>query len=216
MNLPLISSVLLAFALTFLPCRTAPAQSLEGFGFKGGFVSASAFDNLDDLDRRNGLAASAFAEWNLLPTASLVTEVGYAQRGFVETMEERSAPGETIQIVEANTRLDYLTLPVMVKLQRTTSTVTPYLLAGPRLGVLMHRQPGTFEFTTSEWESELAAFYERVAVGGTVGLGLSTGRLLPARLLVEARYDVDISDSLASVPRDTRNHALFIAAGITF
>ena len=215
----MITRLAVAF-LTVVVALTLPqsshAQLLDSYGVKVGAVSASATDNLDDFDRRTGLTASVFAEKRLLPYLSLTGEIGYVQRGFIETQTERTAPNEVVGTVEANTQLDYLTIPVMAKLEYGLAPATLYALAGPRLDILLSRDAGTFEFSSSTFESQVADAYGSPAVGGIVGVGIATTNLLPARLLLEGRYELDLTDSFVEGPRETRNTAFTVVVGIAF
>ena len=140
------SLVLAILSLLFAVVPTS-AQVVDRVGLKGGLVSSSVTDNLDqfDMERRTGWSALLFAERDLLPFLALVAEAGYAQRGFVETMAERAPDGTVEQTVRANTRLDYLTIPVLSKLNYDFSVFRLYALAGPRLDVLVGREAGVFE-----------------------------------------------------------------------
>lgn len=225
--MPIRNSPKLSYALTLLAVLTvfttdpAMAQIVDRVGLKGGLLSSSATDNLDqfDLERRTGWSALLFAERDLLPFLTLVGEGGYAQRGFTETLEERSPSGEVEQIVRATTRLDYLTLPVLVKSSYGLSAMRLYALAGPRLDVLVGREAGVFEYESApvdQLKSEIADVYTSPILGVTAGVGVSTNHLLPVRLLVEGRWALDVTESFAGVPRDMRNNAVSVMIGIGF
>lgn len=213
---PRLAVALLIVVATLALPGSSRAQLLDSYGMKVGAVSASATDNLDDFDRRTGLTASVFAEKRLLPFLSLIGEVGYVQRGFIETQIERTATNEVVGTVEANTQLDYLTIPVMAKLEYGLAPATLYALAGPRLDILLSRDAGTFEFSSGTFESQVADAYGSPAVGGTVGVGITTTNLLPARLLLGGRYELDFTDSFVEGPRETRNTAFTVVVGVAF
>ena len=211
-----IAAALLTIVVVFALPDPSRAQWVDSYGVKVGVVSASAADNLDTFDRRTGLTASLFAERHLLPYLSLTAEVGYVQRGFVETQVERTATGEVVGVVKANTRLDYLTIPVMAKLGYHLTPALLYAMAGPRLDVLLGREPGVFEFSSITIESIIADAYGSPAVGMTIGVGVSTTGLFPAGLLLEGRYEFDFTDSFAAGPRETRNNAFTVMVGVVF
>ena len=191
----------------------AAAQPLQSFGLKAGLTAASAFDNIADYERRLGLDVRAYVEGFDLGAVSLVTEAGYAQRGFVEVQEELGPSGEHCGTVKSNTRLDYLTAALLVKAQREGAFASPYVLAGPRLDALVGRRPGTFEYSVGPSESQDAGLYDSPAFGGTVGAGAVLHRL-PVPVLVEARFNLDVTDSMPGIPRDVRNNAFDLLIGI--
>jgi len=218
----------LAVTLLSLFFAVAPtsAQVVDRVGLKGGLVSASASGNLGplDLERRTGWSATLFAERDVLPFLALVGEVGYAQGGFVETMEERGPDGTVEQTVRANTRLDYLTIPVLAMLEYDFTAMQLYAMAGPRLDVLIGREAGVFEFQSApidQLESDVVSGYTSPVLGATVGFGASTSKLLPGQLLVEARWALDVTESFETemfvdAPRDVRNNAAVVMIGVGF
>lgn len=171
---------------------------------------------------------SLYAEWLDVPffsVFSVVTEAGYVQRGFTETMELRDPDGAPAGTAERTSRLDYVTTAALGTMSVPVLGGRPYLIAGPRLDVLVNRAPGAFEFGASEvegifedviLESELAESFESPAFGVTVGAGVALPRVLPARLSLEARYDRDITDSTSAVPAETRNNAFTVTLGVGF
>ena len=213
------------FLLALLSVLVAPApasaQIVDRIGVKGGLVSTSATDGRDLLDpeRRTGWSAHLFAERDLSSFLSVVGEAGYTQRGFVETIEERGPDGTVEQTSRANTRLDYLTIPVFAKLKYEFTALRLYALAGPRLDVLVGREAGVFEFESApvdQVKSDLASIYTSPVLGATFGLGVSTSKGLPLRLMLEARWALDVTESSTGVPRDVRNNAGMVMIGIGF
>ena len=211
--------LLLALLLIVVAPISSQAQLIDRVGLSGGFVSAHATDNMDqfDLDRRSGWTAAAFVEKRVFSALSVRSEVGYIQRGFVDTREEIDDDGTLLAIIEAETQFDYLTVPLLAKLAYNASPASVYALAGPRLDILLNRDAEDFEFTNSPpVESEIADFYDSVALGSTIGIGIET-HLLPMRLFVEGRYDIDFTDSFPSdAPRKVRNNALSVVIGMAF
>jgi hypothetical protein len=213
----LLHTVAAAFLMAASPLAWAApshAQLVDRFGVKAGVVSAGVTDELteDKFSERRGMAASVFAERRLLSFLSLVGEVGYVQRGFNETLSFDPLNEE------AGTRLDYLTIPVMMKLNYDSGLATLYALGGPRIDVLLNREPGVFKgFGTPPFkESRYADKYDSLAAGGTVGLGMTTPKRFPVRLLLEGRYEFDLTDSYAPDPFDIHNRAFSIVAGVAF
>jgi hypothetical protein len=221
-----ISLFVLALLNSFLAVPPTSAQLVDRFGLKGGLLSANPSGNVGplELERRTGWSATLYAERDVLSFLALVGEAGYVQGGFVETMEERESDGTVEQVVRANTRLDYLTIPVLAKLNVDVAAVQLYALAGPRLDVLIGREPGVFEYESApidQRESEVVSAYRSPVLGATLGVGASTSEVLPGTLMVEARWAPDVTESFETemfvdAPRDVRNNAVVLMIGVGF
>ena len=217
MTMPRITPFLFVLAMLFLPL-SSHAQWLDGVGVKGGLTAASADDNMNhfDFDRRSGWEASAFAEKRILPFLSVRGEIGYTQRGFVESTSEIDPDGNKVARRDATTRLDYLTMPLLAKFKYNTTPLSIYALYGHRLDILVGRNSGAFEFSEGTVESEIAGLYESTVFGGAIGIGMETNQL-PTRLFIESRYDIDFTDSFGSdTSRSVRNNAFSVVMGIAF
>jgi len=200
------------------------AQLLKGYGPKIGMNSSNTTVALVKTayvvtDRRIGINAAFFLEWGRSSVISLVTQVEYSQRGFKEKqfVTGENSP-EPIDVVYATTRLDYISLPILLKLQYPSLAAGPYLLLGPRADFLVHREPGKYEFAGGVFqiigESGLHKAFDDQAFGGTVGLGFVPDKLLPLPLLVEARYNFDFTDNSKLPVLRGRNNSFDVWLGI--
>ncbi|MGH7601381.1 MAG: porin family protein [bacterium] len=215
-----------SFAAVLLPL-SVQAQLLKGYGIKAGVNSSntalsipqSAFEI--DTQRRTGVNAALFIEWGGSSFYSLVTQVEYAQRGFAEEQEITGENNpEPLGKVRASTRLDYISLPILLKLQYRKLAISPYLIAGPRVDFLVNREVGEFDFVIGNSkvsvESELSKIVDDRALGGTVGLGFNAQKFLPLPLLVEGRYNFDFTDNSKSPPLQGKNNSFDVWLGIEF
>lgn len=228
-------TLLLTFVVALALPTTSHAQVIDRYGVKVGVVSASASNNLSfdisthedytskDFGRRTGLAVWIFAERQVLPFLALAGEVGYVQRGFTETPLEYYYRGVmpvdyAATAADASTRLDYLSVAVMAKSGYDLARMRLYALAGPRVDVLLSIEAG--EFSTPEYtldsKSAYVRGYESWAVGGTFGAGMLVDVGLRGRLLLEARYAFDVTDSLSWEPSEMRNNAVSFVVGVAF
>ena len=196
-------------ALVSLPALEVQAQPLSNYGVKAGLTSATVSTDMfaDGIERREGFAAMAFAEWFETPYFSVLSELGYVQRGHSETVEVRNSEGVSLGTEEISTRFDYLTVAALAKLRYSEASLEPYVIAGPRGDVLIRRSQSNL----------LVEEYDVFALGGTVGAGVGVGKqILPVQLMLEVRYNADITDSLSCCPRQMRNQAFDILLGIGF
>jgi hypothetical protein len=212
-----------SFAALLLPL-SVQAQLIKGYGAKIGMNSSNTTVSLvktafDFTERRIGVNAALFLEWSRSSVISLVTQVEYAQRGFNEKQLVTGEYGpEPIDFVRADTRLDYISLPILLKLQYPSLAAGPYLLLGPRADFLIHREPGKFKISGDGfqiiWESGLPNAFDEQALGGTAGLGLAADKLLHLPLLVEARYNFDFTDNSKSPAFRGKNNSFDVWLGI--
>lgn len=203
--------------LLFLPATlsvSAQAQWVRDYGLKVGVTSSDVrspdvFDNdpfNESRHRRTGIAAFAFVEWLDASLFSVVTEAGYAQRGFYLEQEHRDAQNNPLGIRKTFYRFDYLSTAALAKLRYDRGGVVPYLVVGPRLDVLLGGEPGG--------EGSFVDVFAPTAFGSTVGVGAEVDQPLPVRLFFELRYSFDVTNSLPDAPRDIYNNALDVLLGI--
>ena len=207
------------FNFLFLFCsQIIQAQLFKSWGLKVGINSSgvSIQPKIFDTNRRTGISAGIFAELINSPYFSFITGVDYLQRGFIEEMAEMNNNGDFIQQIEANTRLDYISIPFCAKIQMPLDGVTPYIVAGPRIDFLINRSKGVFRFSSATINSELASNYSSQDVGGTIGFGIETDQLLALPVLLEVRYGFDIASSFEATALEAYNNAVDIVLGIKF
>lgn len=199
-KLSLITAIALALCL---PCNSQAQIPLRGYGLEVGLVSSGVYTTPEEVypgqDRRYGFEASVYAEWFGESFFSVVTEAGYVQRGYYESLLDiPSLPGEVVQS-EAGSRLDYVSLSVLAKFRHFgEENATGYAFIGPRIEVLANRKAGTLRTSEGTFQSPIADNYDRWTFGGTVGLGLEVENILPKTITLEACYDLDLSNSLSN------------------
>jgi hypothetical protein len=217
---------IVSFAAVLLPL-SVQAQLLKSYGIKAGVNSSNAAFSLPQdafeiaTQRRTGGHAALFVEWGGSSAFSLVTQVEYAQRGFAEEQEITGENGpEPLGKVRASTRLDYISLPLLLKLQYRKSAISPYLIAGPRVDFLVNREAGEFDFVIGNSKvtlaSELNEIFDDRDLGGTIGLGFNAQKFLPLPLLVEGRYNFDFTDNGKLPPLQGKNNSFDLWLGIEF
>lgn len=207
MRIPLFFSFILTLAVSLATASLTHAQLIRGYGIKAG-VSSSNVRSPDSFDtkRRTGFGLFAFMEWLGTSPLSIVTEAGYAQRGFATEQEGRDAQNNPTGTFRFEDRFDYLSLAAHAKVRWPSAPLAPYVLGGPRLDILLGGDP--------DGEGSLASSYSSTAVGGTFGAGVEISRNLPVALFAEIRYSFDVTNSLPDVPRDAYNNAFDVILGL--
>lgn len=214
--------------LALLVPGVAAAQSLRGFGVKVGVASAgvsycqsnsSVEVCSNELQRRIGFEVLTHAEWFSHPVFSVVTEVGYVQRGFmeeeVELRDEQNLPAGQFR---PSVRFGYVRVDALIKVRYDLGSISPYVAAGPGVDVLIHSsgQRAAARVVGGETETHpLVEAYDSFAFGPTIGFGTEINGLIGRRLLAEIRYARDITDSLSEATQEARNNALSVVLGVT-
>lgn len=152
-------------------------------------------EEYEDYTRlRTGLGLSLFLEKKISTTISSVIHVEYIQKGFITEQIETNEVGEKIQTVKANTRLDYISVPLLMKFTLNNVSFSPFIKLGPRFEYMFNYQKGTWEFTNIDFTDETAKYLDKTSFGYTI----ATGCQIPCRfgkiIIIEARYNHDFTD----------------------
>ncbi len=192
------------------------AQFIKQYGFKVAFTSADQEYNLapvPDLEtkRRSGVNVAGFLELFDLPVFSLITQVEYAQRGMGVEFAVTSPSGpEPIGMTTLYSRVDYLSIPVLVKARLETEAVSPYIMAGPRFDVMLGYKSDKDAFNLLYDE------FKKTNWGASVGAGVESDAVLPFVVSAEFRYNFDFADSYRSDLANVRNNAFDVWVGFGF
>jgi hypothetical protein len=163
--------------LFFLGCLAAfsssvQAQALKSVGVKSGMALSNQSWHYQSLglhlqyDNQLSLPASLQAEWGLGGKFSLLTEIGYLQKGYqrqmaVFTINEPEGTGE----IRVNTRLNYLYFSPQLQFKQAFNAFAAYAFAGPRFEYLASANSHA---DLTPFESDL----EGLKYGLNYGLGL--------------------------------------------
>lgn len=204
------------FFILFMIPATIYGQSND-FGLKFGAQSTGINTDLFETSRVFGFSFYGFYDVNIHQNLFLSIDFGGMNRGFTETQKETNEHGEVIQQVEATSKLTYLALSPSVNVQfQTSSSFKPYVGVAPRLEYLIHRNPGTFNFTFISIDSELTDHFDDVEIGSNVAAGVKKIVISNIPFRFEARYEFDFTDSISEAPIEVKKDAFTFLIGITF
>jgi hypothetical protein len=177
------------------------AQLISEWGVIGGYTSSNInTDKFDDISkRRSGFIAGVYSGFLNNPLFSITVQIQYSQKGFTEEIIETNDFGEPIQTVKANSRLDYLSIPILVNLKYSNPLITPYLVTGPRLDYLITKKNGKYKFTNITLESEWVNNFSDFVIGGTVGAGIKLPWISKINFAFEFVYNFDLTDSYSKI-----------------
>lgn len=176
---------LIFIGILFFSFSALQAQEM-GFGIKGGLNFATfTGDDVDNIDSRTGFHLGLLAEFGLSESFAIQPEILYSAQGVKQGDE--------------TWKLDYLTIPVMVKYYATDAFS---IEAGPYIGFN----------TTSEFDMDGVTMDLKDDTESTdFGLGLGLGYELPMGVFFQVRYALGLSDIMSDV--DAKNSVFQLSVG---
>ena len=169
----------------------AESQLLRSYGIKGGMSSTTEtwsytpqIEMIVSYTARQGVDIGIYAEWFSMSTISLLTEVCYIQKNE-DFSEGKSFDYLGIPLEEYysfQSKVNYLSLPILVKLRINWGVAVPYVIIGPRFYVYLSGNNNTFSND-----------FREIDVGGTFGFGVESLILFP--IGAEIRYSPTFTNS---------------------
>jgi hypothetical protein len=140
-----MKTIILTFVLS-LTIYSTQAQVLKSIGLKGGMsLSNQTFDYKTiylkrEFEYKPGLYSAISAEFLGFKHFSLVTDLGYLQKGMQFRMQETTPelPEGTGKFTTVKNTLGYLTFSPMLKGFYNINKFTAYALLGPRIDYLLN------------------------------------------------------------------------------
>ena len=187
-----VGAILTLFVLIASPSF---AQSVTTFGAKAGL-------NLDDLsfdpaegccEMKTGLAIGGFVDMGLRGTWSFQPEVLFMQKGAEDTGRSQAA---TIS-------LDFIEIPLLMKANfQASGRSRPFVVVGPGIGFKTSAKVEDQDIGDEVDSSEFSVIF-----GGGVTLGSA---------IIEARYDLGLSDLASDTNGTAKSRTFSILAGYSF
>ena len=115
---------------------------------------------------------------------------------------------EPIGTMTDYSRLDYLSLPVLLKLSLRHKPITPYVITGPRYDYLLNYE--------SEFMYYVFDNFRRGVYGGAIGIGIESNFPKLIKLTLELRYNLDFTDSLKLEGKESKNNTFDLRLGYYF
>jgi hypothetical protein len=193
-----------------------PAAAQGTISVLGGFVSTKAEVSSEGvaitLSSRSGVAAGVGTDWALGSTLHFAPEFLFVQKGF-----ELSEDG-----VDFGVKIGYIEVPLLVRadLGSPGSSIRPFLLAGPSIGIkLSCKVTGTAEGISVSTdcvspEEDVELPITSTDFGAMFGGGLQFGRYG-----LTVRYDLGLADVLDETGSESvsyKNRALMVLGSIAF
>jgi hypothetical protein len=195
------------------------AQIVSHYGVKAAFTRSTLDieEFVDFSDWRSGLNLAVYAEHDICDFLALDLQLEYTQKGYIMEQVETDEMGMRIQDVSANTRLDYLSIPLLVKIKYPHEKATPFIAFGPRFDYLINTAKGEFEFTNNTMTDDFADYLKDSAIGASISGGVQIPTARKCDVILEFRYNLDFTDSAdAPLEYEVKNKSWDIWLGIAF
>ena len=179
------------------------------YGFKTGIVNSNIESDFFYENRtKTGGDFAFFVESNTFKKRfKLISEVHYTQKGMIDAyVEFNPVTYEIINMTEYKHRLDYLSIPVLLKVFKEYEIITPYILIGPRFDYL-------FNFR-SEVYQELLDEVNVFVIGADMAIGSEIFISNKVNGIFELRYSYDITYSEDQF--NSKNKSFQILMGMKF
>ena len=138
-------------------------------------------------------------------SAQLITELRYVQRGAVnEQPFTRESGPDILGTFRTIDRMNYLTVPVLVKIHFNDRVGSPYLVIGPSLELLLNHHSDT------HLQDQVFDNFKKVEMAGNFGIGLKSDILD-----VEIRYNRSMTSSYKNDVLKVRSTSVEIILGLT-
>ncbi|MBA4313118.1 MAG: hypothetical protein C0417_10870 [Chlorobiaceae bacterium] len=207
------TQILKFICIIILASTCTQAQFIKGYGFKVGAVSATQTWNYNidihrDMENRWGIDAGVYVELLDLPYISILGELHYIQKGFMEeipitTMDQ---PEGTGRYLVSKPRVDYLSLPLLAKIRYNVETVSPYILIGPRFDFLIGKEPDGYEIIYNK--------FKKNDMGISVGVGIEIPTSTIQAVLFEFKYSPTFNNSYSNDILTIKNQSFELLVGI--
>lgn len=203
-------TTLIPLTFLFILNNQSNAQLIRTFGIKAGVTQASQEWNYSGIGSgskiydkaRTGLDVGGYIEWFNLPLISMITEMHYMQKGareeFIITTAEN--PEGTGEMWSHKPRIDYLSIPLLLKIRLKTPNITFYGVGGPKVDFLIGRD----EYATGAVFSEMKS----TEVGITAGAGFDFSIISSYKLGAEIRYSYSFQDAYSEPNLTVRNKSI--------
>ena len=192
------------FSLMVLIFSDRSVAQLKNIGIKGGLNLSNA--ELDytkfgdvDYDSKTGFNVYLFYDFFNFKNVIISGEAGYNQKGFNQTVN--ASPGGVLPDLNYTlyNRLGYFDFNAIAQFILPGNSVSPYLSLGPVLSI---KTSSSSSITGSDYDTlilsganDLFDDLKSPVLGIMGGLGIQINKVIPQTLIIEVRYNADLTNS---------------------
>jgi hypothetical protein len=167
-----------------------------------------AFESDDYPTRsREGITLGGYVELPLRRGLHVLAEFEYVQKGMRDQWFEITPGGEEIRGPWLDNRVDYLSIPVLIKYVVPVGDFRPFVSAGPRVDIRIGSRCQPDPFGPIVWDY-IYDDLERIDFGADAALGIDT-----PWLSLEGRYNYAFQPSFRSGFITVRNRSYQVLVG---
>ncbi|GEM_PF-2037127 len=166
-------TVFLLLLIVLFVFRETNAQILRDIGIKTGISISNqnwthkSIERTQKKDYRIGLNFALNLEWFNNNYFTMITDIGYIQKGFNEDVTITSIDNpESGYLKTFKTEFDYLYFSPQLKIRKEFNKITPYAFVGPRID---YQSTYKSDFNLSSIEND----FEKIIFGLNYGLGIN-------------------------------------------
>ena len=143
---------------------------------------------------------------------SVQSGLNYVAKGTsLGTVDLTDPGGSVVGPADVFMDLGYLEIPVLARVSLPGGLLSPYLMAGPVLGVRVSQR---FRITGSVSVDAGVDYFRAVDLGVSAGAGFELGRG-PVRAILEGRYTRGLTPAAEDIySSDARNGDIFVSLGV--
>lgn len=202
----------LAVLFVFLLAPAIAVGQFSNYGIKSGILSAGAYSDPSTDGRVIGFSTYGFTDFEISNSFFCTIDLGITQRGFSNSELRTDETGLPIEEVEAKTKLLYATLAPSFNVNVQSVNLPMFFGMAPRFDVLLERSLGTYG--TSPAKDYTATLLDEFVLGVSMIGGIRKLKVDSINLRLEAKYEIDVTDSFSNSARMFRNNAIMLVVGI--
>ena len=203
-----------ALTLVAVACSVPAAQAGVSYGFKGGVSLSHVNADLFDTDNRSGFVGGAYGSFDLSPSFAVQPELLYVRKGAKLFSTTVTLGGITFGSVGSTLDVDYLEVPVLLRLSLVPAgPVDLRLLGGPVASFKVDEKISTTGLIGVSLGTDQAKSTDfGLALGGAAAI--RNGGL---KVVAEGRYTFGLSD-VSDLPfgGEIKNSAIYAMLGLEF
>lgn len=213
-----LTGAVIIFVISLFITSSSYSQ-IPSIGVKVGLSASNVSGYTTDTDSKTGFSAYLFTDLLNLPFISIGGEAGYVQKGFNLPVVTTDPMGNPTSSYDITAKINYVNVALIGKLKLASkSGPTPYILAGPTIGVKASTGSSSSGGTNpvdQEIETVLEG-YKSTTYGGTFGIGLEVPAALILNIIAEARYNLDFGNSFENANMKLKNKGFEFLIGVKF
>ncbi|MBZ0201728.1 MAG: PorT family protein [Ignavibacteria bacterium] len=198
---------LLIITLIFSACTASHAQLSAKLGIEGG-ISASNVNITPaaTTDPVTGPVFGASVDLNFINILSVSTGVFYVPKGYTSKNQN----------ITFNTKLNYIEIPLLVKVGIPLILIKPYVFAGPTFGFNLSAeevQSNGQQTTNVDISNKIESSETCILMGAGVDVNFSK----KSAFFVQAAFSVGLSNMLKNTPGVTmKSYGIRVTGGLRF